>query len=113
VSPDLKIKLSGGLPMTASWVGINEAGHLAVEMLQYGSRAKHACDTDVAFVVTVAPEHWPVLWQRLHGKGDPPKQVKPKPLLDAIHARFDSYYAVEGWLEQQGIPFQTRLDSQA
>ncbi len=111
VLSDLKIKLSGGLPMTASWVGINEAGQLEVAMFRYKPRAAHPCGVDVA--LTVAPAYWPILWQRLHGKGDPPRQVKPEPLLEAIHARFDGYSAVEGWLEQQGIPFETRFDAHA
>jgi hypothetical protein len=104
----LQLRLSGGQGQrkAGDWVIINAAGELELELIDYGRRLVDAIDA--GSMVTVAAEHWPILWQHLHPQGELPRLVKPESLLEAVQARFKDYRAVRDWLEQEGIPFGTR-----
>jgi hypothetical protein len=113
MTDDLKRKLKGGLKGAASWVSIKEDGSLEVETFDYSDGANSSFGNDVAFMVTVDPEHFPALLERLEWKGEYPGEVGLAGLLEAVQQRFSNYFDFKDWLGKQGIPFSTQFDSRA
>jgi hypothetical protein len=113
MADELERKLSGGLKKTASWARLKDDGSLEVETFDFSDDAQGSFGNDVAFLITVAPEHLPDLLGHLEWLGQYPGEAGQARLLDTVQQRFTSYFEFKKWLEQCGIPFRTKFDSQA
>lgn len=109
----LERKLSGGLNRTASWAKLKGNGSLEVETFDFSDDAQDSFGNDVAFMLTVAPEHLPDLLKHLEWQGEYPGKAGKAWLLDTMQQRFSDYFAFQVWLQERSIPFKTKFDSWA
>jgi len=97
-----KIKLTGGLDKTATWVWMNQ-GRLTVEFYDFSETAQEMFGNDIAYVLTV--EEMNELFALV--KRD------ENSLLPWIAENFMDYFGIERWLKDNGISFGVERDSWA
>jgi hypothetical protein len=108
---DKRVKLRGVLAHTASSAAIGADGGLVVELYDFSADAHTWLGNDVAFLLELGPaEKDAVLRQLLGGHDAPNARDRDALLLQLVAERFDDYYAVEQWLNEQGIPFRKRFE---
>lgn len=101
-----RVRLSGGLTKTATWVILRADGGVTVEWYDYSDEAHRVFGNDVAHLVHVGPAEVPRLCALL-GAAD--ADALPR----AMQARFADYFAAKAWLDEQSIPYEQEYDSWA
>jgi hypothetical protein len=101
-----RLRLSGGLAKTASWVILRADGGVTVEWYDYSEEAQQVWGNDVAYLVHVDAGDAPQLCALL-GAAD------ADALPAAMQARFADYFAAKAWLDEHAIPYRQEFDSWA
>ncbi len=106
-----RVKLRGVLPHTASWAIVGDDGGLVIELYDFSAEAHRWLGNDVAFLLQLDAAEKDAALARLLG-GEPPPNASDRDalLLQLIAERFDDYYAVEQWLNDQRIPFRKQFE---
>ncbi|MGK2859713.1 MAG: hypothetical protein ACSLFQ_21155 [Thermoanaerobaculia bacterium] len=107
--PVSRIKLPGGPPQTVSSIFVDERRAVAFEFFDFSPAAQEHFGNDIAISIVVAPAARAALAIALslpEGTGD-------AELLSACATRFQSYFDVQPWLEQNDIPYEKEFDSRA
>jgi hypothetical protein len=97
-----KIKLSGGLDKTVTWVWIDNC-HLKVEFYDFSETAQEMSGNDIAYVLTV--EEMDKLFALV--KRD------ENSLAPWVAENFMDYFGIERWLKDNGISFRVDRESWA
>ena len=106
-----RVKLRGVLAQTASWASVGDDGNLVVELYDFSAGAHTLLGNDVAFLLELGAAAKEAMLTRLIGDRPPPNgSGLDAILLQLVAERFDDYYAVQQWLNDQGIPFRKRFD---
>lgn len=110
-----RVKLKGVLAQTASSAEIKSDGSLVIELYDFSDEAQNWFGNDVAFLLTItADDKGKVLSWLMAGKNQRSGAADgDELLLELIKERFDDYYAVESWLEENNIQYQKEFDSWA
>ena len=106
-----RVKLRGVLAQTASWATIGEDGSLVVELYDFSDVAHTWLGNDVAFLLELGAAAKDAMLTKLLD-GQPPLNGSDDDalLLHLVAKRFDDYYAVQQWLNDQGIPFRKQFE---
>ncbi|MCM2314022.1 MAG: hypothetical protein NDJ92_02580 [Thermoanaerobaculia bacterium] len=107
--PVSRIKLPGGPEQTVSSIIVDERSAVAFEFFDFSPAAQEHFGNDIAISIVVAPSARAALAVALglpEGAGD-------AALLGACAARFQSYFDVQPWLEQNDIPYEKKFESHA
>ncbi len=106
-----RVKLRGILAHTASSAAIDGDGNLVVELYDFSAEAHRCLGNDVAFLLELGPaEKNAALRHLLGGQDAANASDRDALLLQLVAERFDDYYAVEQWLNEQGIPFRKQFE---
>ena len=109
-----EVKLSSGLPHTASWARLAEDGSLIVELYDFSPDAEKWFGNDVAFLLHVRPrDKKRVLAQLLReqaGADADDHADADATLLRLVHERFADYYAVKEWLDRNGVVYDKEFE---
>ena len=106
-----RVKLRGILAQTASSAAIGEDGTFVVELYDFSDEAQRMLGNDVAFLLELGPAEKDAALRRLSGGLDAANASdRDALLLQLVAERFDDYYAVEQWLNEQGIPFRKQFE---
>lgn len=97
-----KIKLSGGLDKTATWVWVGN-GHLKVEFYDFSETAQEMFGNDIAYVLTV--EEMEKLFALV--------RRDEKSLAPWVAENFMDYFGFERWLKDNEIRFSVEWESWA
>ena len=97
-----KIKLSGGLEKTATWVWL-ENGQLKVEFYDFSETAQRMFGNDIAYIVTV---------KEMNKLYSITKQNEVS-LIQWLVENFKSYFEIERWLKESEIDFDIERESWA
>ena len=99
------------LAQTASWAIIGDDGNLVVELYDFSADAHTWLGNDVAFLLELDAAAKDAALTRLLGGQPPPNGAdRDALLLHLVAERFDDYYAVQQWLNDQGIPFRKQFE---
>ncbi len=101
-----RVKLSGGPPQTVTSVYFSTEGELRVEMYDFSPAAQEHFGNDVAYVVVLPVASVDRVAGLLGVSAEPPGERRTR-TLDAIAARFESYFDVKEWLVAESITFTT------
>lgn len=101
-----RVRLSGGLEKTASWVVLWANGGVTVEWYDYSEEAHRVFGNDVAHLVHVSADDVPRLCALLDA-------ADVDALPAAMQARFADYFAAKAWLNEHSIPYRQEYDSWA
>ncbi|HEV2740432.1 MAG TPA: hypothetical protein VGU66_17870 [Candidatus Elarobacter sp.] len=111
MTAEKRVKLRGILAQTASSAMIGDDGTFVVELYDFSAEAHRWLGNDVAFLLELGPAEKDAALRRLLGRQDAANASEPDAqLLQLVAERFDDYYAVEQWLNEQGIPFRKRFE---
>ena len=97
-----KLKLSGGLDNTVTWVWIDK-GHLKVEFYDFSETAQEMFGNDIAYILTV--EEMDRLFALVKRDEDF--------LILWVAENFMDYFGVERWLKDNEISFSIDRESWA
>ena len=111
MTAEKRVKLRGVLAQTASSAAIGADGGLVVELYDFSDAAQRWLGNDVAFLLQLGAAEKDVVLMRLLG-GEPPPNESDRDalLLRLVAERFDDYYAVEQWLNDQGLSFRKQFE---
>jgi hypothetical protein len=107
------VKLSGGLPGTASYLYNAPDGGLVVELYDFSEQAESFFGNDVAFQLHIAAADKEWMLALLQEVGDRPGNGRPPDLFGLLQARFDNYYPLKRWLDANAIPYREEFDGLA
>jgi hypothetical protein len=109
------VRLKSGLPSTATWVRLALDGTLTVEWYDYSEQAQRTFGNDVAFLLTIQPSETLKLWSLLLDAQERPATYLPEALvfLQQLQDRFDDYFAIKQWLDENSISYYKTFDSWA
>ena len=111
MTTEKRVKLRGILAQTASSATIGADGGLVVELYDFSDAAQRCLGNDVAFLLEIgAADKGAVLARLLGGQPSPNGSDRDALLLQLVVERFDDYYAVEQWLNDEGIPFRKEFE---
>jgi hypothetical protein len=111
MTAEKRVKLRGVLAHTASSAAIDGDGNLVVELYDFSAEAHRWLGNDVAFLLELGPAEKDAALRHLSGGHDAANAPDGDALLlQLVEERFDDYYAVEQWLNEQGIPFRKRFE---
>jgi hypothetical protein len=111
MTTEKRVKLRGVLAQTASWATIGDDGGLVVELYDFSAEAHTWLGNDVAFLLELGATAKDAALARLLGGQQPPNESERDALLlQLVAERFDDYYAVERWLNDQGISFRKQFE---
>jgi hypothetical protein len=106
-----RVKLRGVLAQTVSWAAIDDDENVVIELYDFSAEAHRWLGNDVAFLLRLDPAAKDEASKRLLPDGGAASvSERDDLLLRAIQARFDDYYAVLEWLEEQAIPFRKEFE---
>jgi hypothetical protein len=106
-----RVKLRGVLAQTASSAAIAEDGGLVVELYDFSDAAQKWLGNDVAFLLKLgAAEKAEMLTRLLAPERSQCAPDRDALLLQLLAERFDDYYDVERWLNDEGITFRKEFD---
>jgi hypothetical protein len=111
MTAEKRVKLRGVLAHTASSAAVDSDGNLVVELYDFSAEAHRWLGNDVAFVLNVDAAGKAEALRRLRAAGhfaDP--HDDDAALLQLLAERFDDYYDVERWLNDEGIPFRKEFE---
>jgi hypothetical protein len=99
MTAEKRVKLRGILDHTASSAAITADGSLVVELYDFSPEAHRWLGNDVAFLLNIdAAGHFADAYD------------DDAALLQLLAERFDDYYDVERWLNDEGIPFRKEFE---
>lgn len=107
------VKLSGGVPGTATFVYGGPDGGLVIELYDHRPQAEDSFGNDVAFLLHIAAEEKPRLVALLRDPGQPAGASDDAELLGLLRDRFRDYYDVQRWLDANAVPYRKEFDSWA
>jgi hypothetical protein len=110
VTGEKRVKLRGVLARTASWATVGDDGALVIELYDFSADAHRWLGNDVAFLLELDVAAKDVVLTRLFGVQPPNGADRDALLLHLIAERFDDYYAVQQWLNDEGIPFRKQFE---
>ncbi len=105
-----RVKLRGVLAHTASWAIVGDDGRLVVELYDFSPEAHRWLGNDVAFLLELDVAAKDVALTRLFGGRPPNGADRDALLLQLVAEQFDDYYAIQQWLNDQGIPFRKQFE---
>ncbi|MDP9105720.1 MAG: hypothetical protein M3N49_07285 [Candidatus Eremiobacteraeota bacterium] len=111
--PEQRVKLRGILAQTASSAAIDGDGNLVVELYDFSAEAHRWLGNDVAFVLKIDAADKAEALRRLRTTAhfaDASEGDGDTALLRLVAERFDDYYDVERWLNDQKIPFRKEFE---
>jgi len=97
-----KTKLRGGPQKTVTWVWLEDA-QLKVEYYDFSQDAQDMFGNDIAYILTV----------RAMSKLYSITKQNESSLIDWLKEKFQSYFEIKGWLEENEIGFDRETDSWA
>jgi hypothetical protein len=97
-----RLKLSGGLEKTATWIWM-EANHLKVEFYDFSETAQSMFGNDIAYTITVKE------MTRLLSITEQTESS----LVPWMAEKFQSYFGIKKWLEENEISYETERESWA
>ena len=97
-----KIKLTGGLEKTVTWIWL-ENNQLKVEYYDFSEEAQNAFGNDIAYILTV--NEMDKLFSISNQNADS--------LLEWLVKNFQSYFGIKQWLEENKIAYKKEIDSWA
>lgn len=100
---DQRIKRSGGLEKTVTWIWLDPetGGQLKVEFYDFSETAQSMFGNDIAYTITV---HEMAKMLSLTRQDE-------SSLLPWIVENFKSYFGVKKWLEENDIGFSVEIES--
>ncbi len=114
-APELRVRLTGCLPDTASSASIRPNGSLVIEIYDWSAEAEQWLGREAAYFMIVAAEHKGRILAHLVPEDETVSTTTgiDHRLLTVLQQRFIDYYAVKQWLEATGIPFEKDFDGWA
>ena len=102
---DRRVKLTGGLEKTVTWIWLHPetGGHLKVELYDFSETAQRMFGNDIAYTITV---------NEMDRMLSVTKQDESS-LSPWIAENFKSYFDVKKWLEENEIGFSVEIESWA
>ena len=97
-----KIKLTGGPEKTVTWIWLEEE-QLKVELYDFSETAQRMVGNDIAYTITVHDMN------RLFSAT---KQDQTS-IISWMADKFQSYFGIKKWLEENGIGFSGDIESWA
>lgn len=97
-----KVKLTGGLDKTVTWIWIDN-GQLNVEFYDFSEEAHTFFGNDIAWTITV--HDMDKLYSTVNKDA--------VSLISWIEQYFKSYFGIKQWLEENGIAFSIERESWA
>jgi hypothetical protein len=107
---ELRVRLRGVLPHTASSATIEPHGGLVVELYDFSAEAQRWLGNDVAFFLRLDAPATDLVRERLLGSPAPAAAARDELLLQLMENRFEDYYAVKQWLDDEGIPYRKEFE---
>jgi hypothetical protein len=98
-----KIKLTGGLDKTVTWIWLDNDGLLKVEYYDFSEDAQSMFGNDIAYTMTV------VQMSKLYSVAEQHETS----LSRWITENFQSYFGIKKWLEENEIDFRVERESWA
>ena len=100
-----KVKLTGGLDKTVTWIwlGPETGGQLKVEFYDFSETAQKMFGNDIAYTLTVNE------MKKLFSLS---KQSESS-LIPWMTEKFQSYFVIKHWLEENEIGFSVEIESWA
>jgi hypothetical protein len=99
--PD-KVKLSGGLDKTVTWIWL-EDGHLKVEYYDFSEPAQRLFGNDIAYTITVKD------MEKLFSTTNQDERS----IIPWMESYFRSYFGIKKWLEENVIDFTVEIEGWA
>lgn len=103
------------MPSTATWVKLSPDGTLLVEFYDYSQQAQSSFGNDVAYVLTVQPPETLKLWSLFIDVEERPATTLPDAILflQRLQERFESYFEIKRWFDENNIAYQRTFDTWA
>jgi hypothetical protein len=100
-----KVKLTGGLEKTVTWIwlGPETGGHLKVEFYDFSETAQRMFGNDIAYTITI---------NEMTKLLSLTKQSETS-LIPWMTENFKSYFEIKKWLEENRIAFSIERESWA
>lgn len=96
-------KLSGGPEKTVTWIWLDPDGRLKVEFYDFSETAQSMLGNDIAYILTVYAS------TRLYDLAGQHADT----LIDWLAEKFQSYFGIKKWLEENEVEFSVEIDSWA
>ena len=100
---DRRLKLTGGPEKTVTWIWLDNNGRLKVEFYDFSETAQRMFGNDIAYTITV--DEMTRLFS-LTGQGE-------VSLIPWMAEKFQSYFGIKRWLEENEIGFSVEIESWA
>jgi hypothetical protein len=111
MTAEKRVRLRGVLAQTATWATIGDDGTLVVELYDHSDDAHRWLGNDVAFLLHLSAADKDRMLARLLLQAQTTRAPDGDALLlRLLEERFDDYYAVQQWLNDQGIPFRKEFE---
>ena len=107
------MRLAGGPDGSASSVWLDADGNLKVEYYDFSSEAHAFFGNDIAYVLTIGRKGKSRVLDLLAPGCDPLAADADARLLSLLAGRFDGYFELKKWLEENGVPFEKFVDTWA
>ncbi|HEX6269616.1 MAG TPA: hypothetical protein VFZ43_05225 [Anaerolineales bacterium] len=102
MSESKKVKLSGGLDKTVTWVWL-ENGHLKAEYYDFSEAAQRLFGNDIAYTITVKD------MKKLFSTINQDEAC----IISWMESYFRSYFGTKKWLEENGFDFNVEIEGWA
>jgi len=110
MTAEKRVKLRGVLDRTATSATIDADGSLIVELYDFSPEAHRWLGNDVAFLLKIDAAEKAGALRRLRAARHCADAYDDAALLQLLAERFDDYYDVERWLNDEGIPFRKEFE---
>lgn len=98
-----KLKLSGGPEKTVTWIWLDTNGQLKVEFYDFSETAQQMFGNDIAYTITVKEMNKLLLLTR----------QSETSLISWIAEKFQNYFDIKKWLEDNEITHDIERESWA
>jgi len=102
MSEPVKVKLSGGLDKTVTWIWL-ENGQLKAEYYDFSETAQQLFGNDIAYTITV--KEMEKLYSIIN--------QNETSIIPWMEQYFRSYFGIKKWLEENGIDFTVEIEGWA
>lgn len=102
MSEPVKVKLSGGLDKTVTWIWLEDS-QLKVEYYDFSESAQRSFGNDIAYTITV--KDMKKLFSTIN--------QDQTSLIPWMEHYFRSYFGIKKWLEENGIDFTVAIEGWA
>lgn len=111
---NLRVKLKDRLQKTSTFLEIRRDGSLVVDFYDFSEEANNTFGNDVAYVLTVkAFDKDKILSYLIEKEADASNLDKDELLLQLMQERFNSYFEIQKWFQENKIPYKKDFDSRA